>query len=389
MEGISQGLIFVCRKNQLTFSRKGLMGARLILWFDEIDRNLVPNVGGKSANLGEMMRIGVPVPDGFAITTEAYEKFMGETGAADEINQYLNKFKEGLKNVSQYQEASQAIRHIIETKEIPQYIGDAISSYYEMLCEKCGKKNMAVAVRSSGVAEDSASSSFAGQFESFLNVAGKRDLLDKTKLCWSSQFTTQAISYRVKHELPRTGTSMSVAVQRMTRARSAGVGFTSHPITGDTSKIVLEGNWGLGESIVQGVVVPDKFIVDKETLTLIDKKVSTKEKLIQFSDQGVVMADVPSGKRQLACLSDEEALKVAELAKRLEAHYGAPQDMEWAVDEALSYPDNIFLVQTRPITVAMQKKEGESTEYIVDLMTQMFRQIRESEPDPTKKKKKK
>jgi pyruvate,water dikinase len=365
------------------------MGAKLILWFEEIGRDFVPTVGGKSANLGEMMRIGVPVPEGFAITTEAYEQFMKETGASAEINKYVNAFPEGLKNTSQFQEASRSIRQIIEAKEIPQNISDAIASHYVMLCEKCGTEKLPIAVRSSGVAEDSASSSFAGQFESFLNVTSKEELLEKTKQCWSSQFTIQAISYRVKNELPSTGTSMSVAVQRMSHARSAGVCFTSHPITGDTSKIVLEGNWGLGESIVQGMVTPDKFIIDKETLTLIDKKVSTKERLIKFTDQGVVTADVPTEKKQLACLSDEEALKVAELAKRLETHYGAPQDMEWAVDEVLSYPDNIFLVQTRPITVAMQKKEGESTEYIVDLMTQMFRQIRESEPDPTKKKKKK
>jgi len=181
---------------------------------------------------------------------------------------------------------------------------------------------------------------------------------------------------------------MSVAVQRMTHARSAGVCFTSHPITGDASKIVLEGNWGLGESIVQGMVVPDKFIIDKETLTVIEKKISTKEKLIEFTDQGVVTSDVPMDKKQLACLSDEEALRVAELAKHLEVHYGVPQDMEWTIDGALSFPANIFLVQTRPITVTMEKKKGESTEYIVDLMAQMFRQIRESEPDPHKKKRK-
>ena len=365
------------------------MGSKLILWFEEVGRDFVSTVGGKNANLGEMVRIGVPVPEGFAITTEAYERFMEETGTADEINQYFRDVKDGLNNVSQFQEASEKIRQLIEKKEIPQDIGDTVGAHYEALCEKCGQANLPVAVRSSGVAEDSASSSFAGQFESYLNVTGKADLLEKTKLCWSSQFTTQAISYRIKHELPSTGTAMSVAVQRMARARSAGVGFTSHPITGDTSKIVLEGNWGLGESIVQGVVVPDKFIVDKESLTLIDKKISCKEKLIEFSEQGVVTVDVPTEKKELACLSDEEALRVAELAKKLEIHYGAPQDMEWSVDETLSYPDNIFLVQTRPITVSMEKKKGESTEYIVDLMAQMFRQIRDSEPDPTKKKKKK
>lgn len=364
------------------------MEAKLILWFDEIERDFVRTVGGKSANLGEMTRIGVPVPEGFAITTEAYEQFMQRTKAEAEIAEYLNSFPEGPQGASQFQEASQSIRRIIESKEIPPDISNSIASHYERLCEKCGSKNLSVAVRSSGVAEDSATSSFAGQFDSFLNVIGKAELLQKTRECWSSQFTAAAISYRAKQKLPSTGAPMSVAVQRMTHARSAGVCFTAHPITGDPSKIVLEGNWGLGESIVQGMVVPDKFIVEKETLTLIDKKISTKEKLIEFTDQGVVTSDVPMDKKQLACLSDEEALRVAELAKQLETHYGQPQDMEWAIDRKLSFPANVFLVQTRPITVSMDKKKDESTEYIVDLMAQMFRQIRDSEPDPLKKKRK-
>lgn len=365
------------------------MDARLILWFDEIDRNSVPAVGGKNANLGEMTRIGVPVPEGFAITTLAYEQFMQQTGAGDEIRDYINGFAEGLKGATQFQEASQSIRQIIETKEIPNDIGNSINFHYKKLCKKCGTDKLPIAVRSSGVAEDSASSSFAGQFDSFLNVIGTEELLQKTKECWSSQFTAPAISYRARNKLPSTGASMAVVVQRMTRARSAGVCFTSHPITGDDSRIVLEGNWGLGESIVQGMVVPDKFIIDKETLTLVDKTVSTKEKLIEFSDRGVVAEDVPLDKKQLSCLSDAEALRVAEIAKQLEEHYGLPQDMEWAIDRNLSFPANIFLVQTRPITVSMEKKEGEATEYIVDLMGQMFRQMRESEPDPTKKKRKK
>lgn len=364
------------------------MGSKLIMWFEEVGRDSVSTVGGKSANLGEMTRIGVPVPEGFAITTEAYDRFMADTGASDEIKKYLNTFNEGPKTTSQFQEASRVIRGIIEARDIPRDISEAIGSNYGRLCEKCGIKDMPIAVRSSGVSEDSASSSFAGQFESFLNVIGEEELLSRTRDCWGSQFSVQAISYRARHELPSTGASMSVAVQRMTRARSAGVGFTAHPITGDTSKIVIEGNWGLGESIVQGMVVPDRFVIDKETLELIDKRVSTKEKLIRFSDHGVVTADVPVEKKELPCLSDEEALQIAGLAKRLEESYGAPQDMEWTVDEELSFPHNIFLVQTRPITVSMEKKKGESTEYIVDLMAQMIRQIRESEPEPKKKRKK-
>jgi pyruvate,water dikinase len=346
-------------------------------------------VGGKNANLGEMARIGIPVPDGFAITTEVYDRFMKETGATHEIDRYMKKFLEGLIETSQYQEASKSIRKIIEDQDIPQNLCNTIVAHYDSLCEKYGVADNPVAVRSSGVAEDSASASFAGQFESFLNVTGKDELLKKTKECWSSQFTTQAISYRIKNKLPSTGSSMSVVVQRMTQARAAGVGFTSHPITGDPSKIVLEGNWGLGESIVQGMVTPDKYVIDKGTLKLLEKKIADKDKYIMQAEQGVVTADMPKEKQKLPCLSDEEAMKLAEFAKALESHYGMPQDVEWAIDGDLTFPENIFFVQTRPITVSMEKKEDESTEYIADLMVQMFRQIRESEEDPKDKKRKK
>lgn len=361
------------------------MGAKLILWFDEIGRDFVSVVGGKNANLGEMTRIGVPVPYGFAVTTEAYDRFMRDTGAGQEIDQYLNKFPQGLKGASQCQEASKFIRQIIEEKQIPQHLDNTIASNYDLLCKKCGVADIPVAVRSSGVAEDSASASFAGQFESFLNVTGEESLLRNTKKCWSSQFTTQAISYRIKNKLSTRGTSMSVVVQKMTQARAAGVGFTSHPITGDPSKIVLEGNWGLGESIVQGMVNPDKYVIDKETLKLLEKKIARKEKLIVYADQGVVVSDVPEERREIPCITDEEAVKLAEFAKNLESHYGMPQDLEWAIDGDQQFPQNIVLLQTRPITVSRKKKKGEDTAYIVDLMLQMFRQIRETKTPPKRK----
>lgn len=352
------------------------MVAKLILWFEEIGRESVAVVGGKSANLGEMLRIGVSVPGGFAITSEAYDRFMKETGTAQEISQYLSKFLQGLKSTSEYQEASEFIRHTIEAREIPQDIGEAIASHYDMLCEKSGVTDVPVAVRSSGVAEDLDSASFAGQYESYLNVIGKQELLKKTRECWSSQFTTRAITYRIKNELPTVGSSMCIGVQRMVHPRAAGVGFTAHPITGDSSKIVLEGNWGLGESIVQGMVTPDRYVIDKQTLNLVEKNISNKGKLIEFGEHGIVAVDVPIEKQQLPCLSDEEAVKLAELAKFLELHYGMSQDVEWAIDGDLPFPSNVFLVQTRPITVSRQKKEGEDADYIVDLMINLFRQIR-------------
>jgi pyruvate,water dikinase len=350
-----------------------------VIWFHDIGKISVDRVGGKSAKLAEMQHAGLPVPDGFAITTDAYNRFVKETGTAARINRYMESIPPDRNDISDLQKESRVIRGIIESQTLSEAMRRRIISCYEELCAAVGHKNMPVAVRSSGLSEDLKDSSFAGQYDSFLNVRGPEDLVEKIVQCWSSQFTTRAITYRRKMNIPAEGSSMGVTVLKMIHARSAGVGFSVHPLTGDPSKVVLEGSWGLGESIVQGLVTPDRYVIDKTTMTLIKKSISDKEKLLDYGSSGIREGRVPADKRKAACLSDREAIKLAEYAVTLETRYGAPQDMEWAVDPELPFPTNIFLVQTRPVTVAVKEKnESEKADYLVDLMVQMVRQVRKA-----------
>ena len=332
------------------------MAEKWILWFDEFGKDSIKRVGGKCANLGEMIKIGIPVPPGFAVTTEAYDEFLAKTGAGKEMEEYLKKFPEGARTLAEFEEVSQTIGQIIESKEILEDLKEAIVQAYDTLSQRCGIADLSVAVRSSGVAEDMPTASFAGQYDSYLNVKGKEDLLDKVRLCWASMFSARCISYRRKNELGIIGSSISVGVMKMVNGRSAGVGFTVHPSTGDDTRVVLEGSWGVGEAVVQGIVTPDTFVVNKESLVLEEKRVTEKLKQFVLKDRGTVEEDIPPEKRSIPCLNDEEAMKIAEYAKSVESHYGLPQDIEWVVDSDLPFPENTLLLQTRPVTAIVQKK---------------------------------
>jgi len=210
-----------------------------------------------------------------------------------------------------------------------------------------------VAVRSSATAEDLPDASFAGQQETFLNVKSVNDLLEKTVKCWSSLFTPRAIFYRTEKGFAHEQVLISVGVQKMVNSKAAGVIFTINPVTGDPNQIVIEGNYGLGEAVVSGAVTPDDFVVDKKTLNIVERRIS--KKTVQYlrdpSAGKTVHVDVPIDVQEQPCISDEEILKLAELAKRIEQHYGKAQDIEWAIDSDLSFPSNIFIVQSRPETV--------------------------------------
>lgn len=343
-----------------------------VLSLDDVGREDTGLVGGKCANLGEMMKLGVRVPTGFAVTTEAYESFLKETGADKEMSRYLEKFPDMPQTLAEFQEVSKAIQDIIVSKEIPKVLQKAISREYNGLCQKTGVPDLPVAIRSSGVAEDMPTASFAGQYDSYLNVKGEEDVLQKVRLCWASGFTTRCINYRVQNKLGVLGGSISIAVQKMVNSRAAGVGFTVHPLSGDDTRIILEGNWGLGESVVQGVVDPDIFVIDKESLALEEKEISTKRRQYSFRDRGTAEEDVPFEKQCLACISDEEAVLVAQFTKLVESHYGLPIDIEWAVDGDLRFPEGVFLVQARPVTVVVEKRS--TTDQILDnIMPRFYR----------------
>lgn len=325
----------------------------LILWFEELSKDDVPLVGGKNANLGEMTKAGIPVPPGFAITAYAYKRFIEETGIAKKIYEILEETITDPKNPKQYEEASKKIRALIESTPMPKYLEEEIIKNYKKLSERSRVDNVFVAVRSSATAEDLPGASFAGQQETYLNVRGVKQLLESVKKCWSSLFTPRAIFYRTEKGFRHEKVLISVAVQKMVNSRSAGVMFTLHPVTGDRSMIVIESVWGLGEAIVSGAVTPDHFEVDKNTFNILTKQVvhKTVEYIRDPKTGKTIHAEVPPERQDAPSLSDEEVVELAKIAKRIEEHYGTPQDIEFAVDRDLPFPENLFIVQSRPETV--------------------------------------
>jgi pyruvate,water dikinase len=325
----------------------------LVLWFENLRKTDIPLVGGKNANLGEMINAGIPVPPGFAVTAYAYEKFLEETRIAEKIYRMIKETVTDPNDPKQYDTASKKIRELIEASSMPKDIENAIKSAYKELNKRLNLKDVFVAVRSSATAEDLPDASFAGQQETFLNVRGVDELLENIVKCWSSLFTPRAIFYRNEKNFAHEKVFISVGVQKMVNSRAAGVMFTLNPVTGDTRHIVIEGNHGLGESVVSGSVTPDDFVVDKVSMKIIERRISKKTvQYIRDPQTGkTVHADVPVDKQEQPCVNDEEILKIAELAKRIEQHYGKPQDIEWAIDRDIPFPVNIFIVQSRPETV--------------------------------------
>ena len=325
----------------------------LVTWFDNLRKTDIPLVGGKNANLGEMISAGLPVPPGFAVTAYAYEKFIEETHIAKKIYEIIKETVTNINDPKQYNAASKKIRELIEKSSMPKEIENAVKLAYKELNKKLNLKDVFVAVRSSATAEDLPDASFAGQQETFLNVRGVDELLENIVKCWSSLFTPRAIFYRNEKGFAHEKVFISVGVQKMVNSRAAGVIFTLNPVTGDTRHIVIEGNHGLGEAVVSGSVTPDDFIVDKVSMKIIEKRLSKKTvQYIRDPQTGkTVHADVPVDKQEQPCVNDEEILKLAELAKRIEQHYGKPQDIEWAIDRDIPFPANVFIVQSRPETV--------------------------------------
>jgi pyruvate,water dikinase len=329
----------------------------LVIWFENLRKTDIPSVGGKNANLGEMTGAGIPVPPGFAITAYSYKKFIEETRISSKIYEIIKKTVTNQNDPKLYEIASKKIRDLIEKTRMPKDVENAIKSAYKELCKKLGISDVFVAVRSSATAEDLADASFAGQQESFLNVRGAADVVKSTVRCWSSLFTPRSIFYRDEKGFAHEKVFISVGVQKMVNSRAAGVIFTINPVTGDLSQIVIEGNYGLGEAVVSGSVTPDDFVVDKKTLGIVERRLAKKTvKYVRDPNTGkTVHAEVPVKEQEQPCISDEEILKLARLAERIEQHYGKPQDIEWAIDRDLPFPANMFIVQSRPETVWSQK----------------------------------
>jgi len=322
-----------------------------VLWLSEIDKNDIPIAGGKGANLGELLRNEIPVPNGFVVDSRTFMEFIEEAGIKDKIISILENLN--VEDTEQLNEASKKVRELIESAKMPEKIEDEIRKAYRQLCEEEGEE-VYVAVRSSATAEDLPDASFAGQQETFLNVKGEDNVVEMVKKCWSSLYTPRAIYYRIQKGFRHEDVSIAVVVQKMVNSEKSGVMFTSHPVTGDKIAVV-EAVFGLGEAIVSGIVTPDTYVYDRVERRL--KEVIVGEKRLMIVRQNDKTVEVELGeKAKERVLSDEEIEKLVDIGEIIEEHYGKPQDVEWAIEKG-----KIYIVQSRPVTT-IGEKEGEKIE---------------------------
>ena len=307
----------------------------------ELSVNDIPYVGGKGANLGELTSAGFPVPGAFVLTTVAYDYFLGKSNILKDIEKELAGIdRSSDQNLT---EAAARIRELFETYAIPADLRKEVVASYKKLFPK-GKEGF-VAVRSSATAEDLPDASFAGQQETFLNVRGEEDLMDKVRKCWSSLFTPRAIAYREKQGFAHEDVKLAVVVQRMVNSDVSGIMFTVDPNSGKKD-IIIEAGYGLGEAIVGGEVTPDTYTVDKGKMEVVQRRISVQKwKYVKSAEGKTVKVDIPEKDRKSQKLSDEKIIEVAEVGRQIEIHYERPMDMEWCIEDG-----EVYMVQARPIT---------------------------------------
>jgi len=328
----------------------------LLLWFDEIGKEDVPIVGGKSANLGEMTRelksAGVPVPYGFSTTAKAYRYFLEYNHLNEKIDEVMAELKDP-NDTDTLQKVGATIRKMIVDAQLPADLASQVVDAYKKLSQMAGLDEAYVAVRSSATAEDLPDASFAGQQETYLNVKGQQEVLEKLKECYASLFTDRAIFYRAQKGFSQSAVSLAAAIQLMVFSKASGVMFTLDVSNGDRSVVLIEASYGLGEYVVQGTVTPDEYYVRKSDMEIIKKNINKKTKqLVRLPNGGTVEQEVPAELQDKPALTDDQIKTLASYGIAIEKHYGKPMDTEWALDETTN---TLFIVQARPETVWSSK----------------------------------
>lgn len=326
-----------------------------LVWFEDCDKHDVERVGGKCSSLGELIRMGVRVPPGFAVTTAGCTRFLRESGILEEVGQLTRGLDP--QDIERLEQVSGTIRGLIESRPMAIELQDQIGEAYRKLSVRCCVPAAPVAVRSSATAEDLPGASFAGQQDTYLWVRGADSVLEHVRRCISSLYTARAIAYRIRMGFEHQQVAISVGVQKMANAYTAGVMFTLHPGNGDRSVIVVDSNFGFGESVVSGEVTPDHFVVNKVTLDIMERTISQKEVCytVDLKAQRCVAMEVPFERQTVQSVLDDEISELAWMGKRIEKHYGRPMDIEWALDKDLPAGGNIFILQARPETVWSEK----------------------------------
>jgi pyruvate,water dikinase len=320
-----------------------------IVWFDEVTKVDIPMVGGKGANLGEMVHSQIPVPPGFIVTADAYFKFLQGADITDEIRGHLENLN--VNDSKKLQEVADLIKDKISNAPmLPDMVKEIKEAY-----RKLG--GGLVAVRSSATAEDLPEASFAGQQRTFLNIQGEDDVVAAIQGCWGSLFEPRAIFYRQENDFDHFKVGIAVPVQKMIQSEASGVMFTIEPLSNDTNNILIEAIFGLGEAIVSGDVTPDQYLLNKNDTTIIDKKVQKQEWQLMKNAQAVsgelepnIKVPVPTTTQSKQKLADKDIIELAKLGKMIEDHYQFPQDIEWAKQGT-----QLYILQTRPVTTLKQK----------------------------------
>ncbi|MBI3282752.1 phosphoenolpyruvate synthase [Candidatus Curtissbacteria bacterium] len=316
-----------------------------VVWFKDVDKNDTAIVGGKGANLGELTKVGAPVPNGFIVTAKAYFEAVASSGALDRIKGIL--YNLNVEDPAALDTKAHACQEEIKRIELSSDLVKKVVNHYERLSIS---KNPLVAVRSSATAEDLPEASFAGQQTTFLNISGRKELLDAIRSAWASLFEARAIFYREQQKFDHFKVGIAVPVQIMVQSQTSGVMFTVDPVTNDKNTIVIEAVFGLGELIVTGRITPDHYEVEKKTLKIKSKNIVSQLEQMIRSYRGNEVMPVSKAYRKTQKLPDEKIMELAKLGKKIEEHYFFPQDLEWAYEKG-----KLFLVQTRPVTTLSKK----------------------------------
>lgn len=326
------------------------MKTKNIYWFEELDKHDIDKVGGKGANLGEMIQVGIPVPPGFCVTAQAYFDFL----RYNRLDKKIRKTLAGLnpEKTRQLNQVAKTIQQEILQAEMDSSLAEEIKKAYTSLYTHKGQ-SMFVAVRSSATAEDLPEASFAGQQKTLLNVSGAEEVVKAVRECWASLFEPRAIYYRIVNKFDHMKVGIAVPIQAMIQAEKAGVLFTIDPLTNDKDVMAIDAAFGLGEAVVSGAVTPDRYYVEKKSLKILEKKIHQQTwKIVKVKGKkGDKHETIAKKEQEKQKLSDKEIVELAKIAQKIEKHYDFPQDTEWAIDEK----GKIYFVQTRPVTTTTKK----------------------------------
>lgn len=343
---------------------------KYIMWFNEINKEDIPLVGGKGANLGELTVKGANVPPGFCVTAGAYTDFISKSGLQSDILNMLVGLD--MEDSSELQLKSAAIRGLIVKADMPKEIEDEIVKAYTEFSERVKLTNPQVAIRSSATAEDLPEASFAGQQDTYLHISGMEEVLRHIKRCWASLWTARAIYYRAHQGFKHEEVALSVVVQKMVNSKISGVMFTANPITSDLGQIMINASWGLGEAVVSGIVTPDEFILDKKTLAIVEKNIAEKNTMVikNRDDVGTLEVKVEEylgyDKVNNPCLNDLEVANLGKNGMIIEDLYKSPQDIEWALD---ADTEELYILQARPITTLKGENKEMASQQPAELIS--------------------